>query len=96
MKWIAHFTAVLIEDCKRSDYASIDLSIAEALKERAYWLYGTTSKTPAIKRDSLQRTRTAFSSTGRILQISSKLHVQREQYAERGQDGYKRDGTNST
>lgn len=66
MKRIAHFPAVLIEDCKRSDYASIDLSIAEALKERAYWLYGTTSKTPAIKRDSLQRTRTAFSSTGRI------------------------------
>ena len=36
--------------CKRAVYASVDLSIGEALKEEAYWLYQAMSKTPAQKR----------------------------------------------
>ena len=47
---IAQFPAESIEACKRATYASIDLPIAEALKEEAYWLYQATSKTPALKR----------------------------------------------
>ena len=47
---ISQFPAESIEACKRAVYASIDLPIAEALKEEAYWLYQATSKTPAIKR----------------------------------------------
>ncbi|MCH9695543.1 MAG: enoyl-CoA hydratase/isomerase family protein [Gammaproteobacteria bacterium] len=47
---IAHFPAESIEACKRTVYASIDLTIDEALKEEAYWLYQSMSKTPAQKR----------------------------------------------
>ena len=47
---IARFPAASIEACKRTAYASIDLSIEEALNEEAYWLYQATSQTPAIKR----------------------------------------------
>ena len=47
---IAQFPAESIEACKRAVYASIDLPIADALKEEAYQLYQATSKTPAIKR----------------------------------------------
>ena len=49
-KRIAQFPAESIQACKRAVYASIDLPIAEALKEEAYQLYQATSKTPAIKR----------------------------------------------
>jgi len=49
-KRIAHFPADSINACKQAVYASIGLSIEEALKEEAYWLYQATSKTPAIKR----------------------------------------------
>ena len=47
---IARFPADSIEACKRTVYASIDLPIDEALKEEAYWLYQSMSKTPAQKR----------------------------------------------
>ncbi|WP_299839555.1 enoyl-CoA hydratase/isomerase family protein [uncultured Tenacibaculum sp.] len=47
---IAKFPVESIEACKRAVYASIDLPIADALKEEAYQLYQATSKTPAIKR----------------------------------------------
>ncbi len=47
---IAKFPLDSITACKRGVYASIDLSIGEALKEEAYQLYQATSKTPAIKR----------------------------------------------
>ena len=47
---ISKFPAESIEACKRAVYASIDLPIAEALKEEAYQLFQATSKTPAIKR----------------------------------------------
>ncbi len=47
---IANFPAESIESCKRAVCASIDLSIDEALKEEAYWLYQATSKMPAVKR----------------------------------------------
>lgn len=47
---IANFPAESIEACKRAVYASIDLPIEKALKEEAYQLYQSTSKTPAIKR----------------------------------------------
>ncbi|PWJ41815.1 enoyl-CoA hydratase/isomerase family protein [Sediminitomix flava] len=47
---IALFPAESIEACKRAVYASIDLPIAEALKEEAYQLFQATSKTPAVKR----------------------------------------------
>ncbi|WP_120634842.1 enoyl-CoA hydratase/isomerase family protein [Ruegeria sp. EL01] len=47
---IAQFPAESIEACKRTVYASIDLPITEALKEEAYWLYQSMSKTPAQKR----------------------------------------------
>lgn len=49
-KRIASFPADSITACKRAVYASIDLPIAEALKEEAYQLYQATSKTPAVKR----------------------------------------------
>lgn len=47
---ITQFPAASIESCKRTVYASIDLPIEEALKEEAYWLYQSMSKTPAQKR----------------------------------------------
>lgn len=47
---IAQFPSESIEACKRAVYASIDMSIDQALKEEAYWLYQATSKTPALKR----------------------------------------------
>lgn len=47
---ISQFPAESIEACKRTVYASIDLPIKEALKEEAYWLYQSMSKTPAQKR----------------------------------------------
>ncbi len=47
---ITQFPAESIEACKRTVYASIDLPIEEALKEEAYWLYQSMSKTPAQKR----------------------------------------------
>ncbi len=50
---IACFPAESIQACKRAVYASIDLPIAEALKEEAYWLYQATSTTPAIQRFTL-------------------------------------------
>jgi enoyl-CoA hydratase/carnithine racemase len=47
---IGQFPAEAIEACKRTVYASIDLPIEAALKEEAYWLYQSMSKTPAQKR----------------------------------------------
>ncbi len=47
---IAQFPAESIEACKRTVYASIDKPIEEALKEEAYWLYQSMSKTPAQAR----------------------------------------------
>ena len=47
---ISQFPAESITACKRAVYASIDLPIEEALKEEAYWLYQSMSKTPAQKR----------------------------------------------
>lgn len=47
---ISKFPSESITACKRAVYASIDLPIAQALKEEAYQLYQATSKTPAIKR----------------------------------------------
>ncbi|WP_106794467.1 enoyl-CoA hydratase/isomerase family protein [Aquimarina sp. Aq78] len=47
---ISKFPAESIEACKRTVYASIDLSIDDAIKEEAYWLYQSMSKTPAQKR----------------------------------------------
>lgn len=47
---IALFPAASIQACKQAVYASIDLPIAEALKEEAYRLYQAMSKTPAQKR----------------------------------------------
>ncbi len=47
---IAQFPSESITACKRAIYASIDLPIAEALKEETYQLYQATSQTPAIKR----------------------------------------------
>lgn len=47
---IARFPAESIQACKETVYASIDLPIAAALKEEAYWLYQAMSKTPAQKR----------------------------------------------
>lgn len=47
---IAQFPAESIEACKRTVYASVDLPIDEALKEEAYWLYQSMSKTPAQRR----------------------------------------------
>ncbi|WP_394390756.1 enoyl-CoA hydratase/isomerase family protein [Shewanella woodyi] len=47
---IAKFPAESINACKRAVYESIDQPIEEALKAEAYWLYQSTSKTPAIKR----------------------------------------------
>ena len=47
---IARFPADSIAACKRATYASIDLPIAEALREEAYQLYQATSRTPALER----------------------------------------------
>ena len=47
---IARFPAESIEACKRAAHASVDLSIDEALREEAYWLYQATSRTPALER----------------------------------------------
>lgn len=47
---IARFPAESIRACKETVYASLDLPIAEALKEEAYWLYQAMSKTPAQRR----------------------------------------------
>ncbi len=47
---IACFPSESINACKQAVYASVDLPIAEALKEEAYWLYQATSATPAIQR----------------------------------------------
>ena len=47
---IAQFPAESIQACKETVYASIDLPIADALKEEAYWLYQSMSKTPAQRR----------------------------------------------
>ncbi len=47
---IACFPAQSINACKKAVYASIDVPIADSLKEEAYWLYQATSTTPAIKR----------------------------------------------
>lgn len=47
---IAKFPAESIEACKRAVHASIDLPIEDALKEEAYWLYQSMSKTSAQRR----------------------------------------------
>ena len=47
---IALWPAASINACKQAVYASIDMPIAAALKEEAYWLYRATSQTPALKR----------------------------------------------
>ncbi len=47
---IARWPAASIEACKRTVYASVDLSIADSLREEAFWLYQATSQTPACKR----------------------------------------------
>lgn len=47
---IARFPAESIRSCKETVYASVDLPIAEALREEAFWLYHAMSKTPAQRR----------------------------------------------
>ncbi|MEM1438878.1 MAG: enoyl-CoA hydratase/isomerase family protein [Pseudomonadota bacterium] len=47
---IARWPAASINACKQAVYASIDMPIADALREEAYWLYQSTSQTPALKR----------------------------------------------
>ncbi len=47
---IAQFPAESVEACKRTVYASIEVPIDEALREEAYWLYQSMSKTPAHRR----------------------------------------------
>lgn len=47
---IALWPSESINACKQAVYASIDLPIKEALREEAYWLYQSTSQTPALKR----------------------------------------------
>ena len=47
---IALWPSESINATKQAVYASIDLPIAEALREEAYWLYQATSQTPALKR----------------------------------------------
>lgn len=47
---IALWPAESINACKQTVYASIDKPIEAALKEEAYWLYQSTSQTPALKR----------------------------------------------
>lgn len=49
-KRIALWPSESINATKQAVYASIDLPIAEALKEEAYWLYQATSQTPALAR----------------------------------------------
>lgn len=50
---IALWPSESINACKQAVYASIDLPIKEALREEAYWLYQSTSQTPALKRFKL-------------------------------------------
>ncbi len=47
---ISQFPSESITACKRTVYASIDMPIADALREEAYQLYQATSQTPAIQR----------------------------------------------
>ncbi|MFI3300894.1 MAG: enoyl-CoA hydratase/isomerase family protein [Candidatus Gastranaerophilales bacterium] len=47
---IAQFPFGSIKACKKAIYASSNLTINEALKHEAFWLYQATSTTPAIKR----------------------------------------------
>ncbi len=49
-KRIALWPSASINACKQAVYASIDLPIEAALHEEAYWLYQSTSQTPALKR----------------------------------------------
>lgn len=49
-KRIALWPAESINACKQTVYESIDQPIDEALKAEAYWLYQSTSQTPALKR----------------------------------------------
>ena len=49
-KRIALWPAASINACKQAVHASIDGTIAQALRDEAYWLYQATSQTPAIKR----------------------------------------------
>lgn len=49
-KRIALWPSASINATKQAVYASIDLPIEDALREEAYWLYQTTSQTPALKR----------------------------------------------
>ncbi|MCL2914833.1 enoyl-CoA hydratase/isomerase family protein [Shewanella corallii] len=49
-KRIALWPSASINATKQAVYASIDLPIAQALKEEAYWLYQATSQTPALTR----------------------------------------------
>ncbi len=50
---MACFPSESITACKRAVYASIDMPIAQSLREEAYQLYQATSTTPAIKRFTL-------------------------------------------
>ena len=49
-KRIALWPSESINACKKAVYASIDLPIEDALCEEAYWLYQSTSQTPALNR----------------------------------------------
>jgi len=49
-KRIALWPSESINACKQAVYASIDLPIEAALREEAYWLYQSTSQTPALQR----------------------------------------------
>jgi len=49
-KRIALWPSESINATKQAVYESIDLSIEEALRAEAYWLYQATSQTPALKR----------------------------------------------
>ncbi|MEM7021888.1 MAG: enoyl-CoA hydratase/isomerase family protein, partial [Pseudomonadota bacterium] len=46
----ALWPAASINACKQAVYESIDKPIEDALKAEAYWLYQSTSQTPALKR----------------------------------------------
>ena len=47
---ISQFPSKSIEACKKMVHKSMEVTVDEALKHEAYWLYQCTSKTPAIKR----------------------------------------------
>ena len=47
---IALWPSASINATKQAVYESIDLSIQDALRAEAYWLYQATSQTPALKR----------------------------------------------